>query len=164
MKPKVLVSACLLGEPVRYDGTAKPINAPQLQQWQAQRCIVPFCPEVAGGLGVPRPRAEIEPGADADEVLAGKAKVRTIDGGDCTDAFISGAEAALALCLRKKIALAVLKEKSPSCGVRCVADGTFCGRVRAGMGITARLLQRHGIAVFSEQELQLAFEDWRRRS
>ncbi|MDX8402532.1 MAG: DUF523 domain-containing protein [Mariprofundaceae bacterium] len=157
---KVLVSACLLEHPVRYDGrdcATKPDDAGRriLARWLAEGRIVPFCPEVAGGLPVPRPAAEIA-GGDADAVLAGRARVVTAGGADVTGAFLEGAERALAMCWRHRIRVAVLKEGSPSCGTRAVGDGTFSGQKTAGMGITARLLARHGIVVFSENEIEEA--------
>jgi len=118
--------------------------------------VVPFCPECAGGLPVPREPAEIEPGAQADDVLAGRARVRTRSGADVTEAFVTGAELALAACWRHRIRLAILKEHSPSCGVHCVHDGRFTGARIPGQGITARLLERHGIAIYSEEELEQA--------
>ncbi len=117
-----------------------------------QGAIIPFCPEVEGGLSIPRPAAEIERG-DADAVLRGRAQVRTAAGADVSEAFIQGAERALAECRRHHIRIAVLKEGSPSCGVCEVNDGAFTGAKIPGRGVTARLLERHGIRVFSERML-----------
>jgi len=150
---KILVSACLLGEKVRYDGGHSRVSA--LEQWQTQGRIVPICPEVAGGLPVPRPAAEVESG-DSDPVLRGRGFVRSMDGQDVTDAFIDGAERALALCFRHRIRVAVLKEGSPSCGTSLVNSGNFSNIKVDGMGVTARLLSRHGISVFSELHLDRA--------
>ncbi len=151
---KILVSACLLGEKVRYDG-GDCRRAGLLRRWQEEGRVVPFCPETAGGLPTPRAPAEIE-GGEADAVLAGRARVRNKTGGDVTDAFVDGAELALAACWRERIKVAVLKEGSPSCGANSVSDGSFTGRKRKGQGVTARLLARHGISVFSEDELEAA--------
>lgn len=150
MRPRILVSACLAGECVRYDGRAKPHA--RVLAWLRQGRAVPFCPEVAGGLSVPRPRAEIQ-GGDGADVLAGHARVVTEHGEDCTVPFLRGAQAALALCRREGLAIAVLKEGSPSCGVRCIADGSFTGCKRAGMGVTAALLAQAGLRLFSEHDL-----------
>jgi len=90
---------------------------------------------------------------DADGVLRGQQYVQREDGVDVTDAFVDGAEKTLALCIRHGIHIAVLKEGSPSCGVNHVNDGTFAKHKIAAMGVTATLLQRHGIAVFSELQL-----------
>ena len=148
---KILVSACLLGERVRYDG-GDCRQSGLLKQWQDEGRLIPICPEVAGGLPVPRPPAEIVSG-DADAVLSGCGVVQRKSGEDVTDAFVDGAERALAQCMRHHIKLAVLKEGSPSCGVSRVNDGTFSGMKVEGEGVTARLLNRHGITVFSEFEV-----------
>jgi uncharacterized protein YbbK (DUF523 family) len=152
MEGKVLVSACLLGEAVRFDGAAKTLAHPELERWIVEGRVVAFCPEVAGGLGVPRPRCEVQNG-DGTDVLEGRAKVLDEHGVDRTAAFLAGAQAALDFCLREGVTLALLKENSPSCGSRRVADGTFSGLRRVGQGVTAALLRRHGIAVIGEEEL-----------
>jgi uncharacterized protein YbbK (DUF523 family) len=157
-REKVLVSACLLGEKVRYDGgdcRARGEGSRILEQWLAEERVVPFCPEVEGGLDTPRMPAEIE-GGDADGVLSGRRRVRRKDGRDVTEAFIAGAERALAACWQHRIKVAVLKEGSPSCGPTSVRDGSFSGKKRKGQGVTARLLARHGISVFSEEEVEAA--------
>ncbi|RME74260.1 MAG: DUF523 domain-containing protein, partial [Planctomycetota bacterium] len=140
---RILVSACLLGHEVRYDG-GHCAQGGLLARWQAEGRLVPLCPEVAGGLGVPRPPAEIE-GGDARAVLAGRARVRRIDGVDVTAAYLRGADAAAALCRREGIGVAILKEGSPACGVRRVRDGSFQGRRVAGRGVVAERLARDGI-------------------
>lgn len=151
---KILVSACLLGEKVRYDGSDCK-QAGLIHRWQEEGRIVAFCPETSGGLSTPRSPAEIQ-GGDADAVLCGQARVRCRDGSDVTEAFIEGAEQALAACWRHRIKLAILKEGSPSCGVGRVNDGSFSGTKIDGTGVTARLLARHGVSVFSEHELETA--------
>ena len=148
---KILVSACLLGERVRYDG-GDCRQSGLLEQWHNEGRLIPICPEVAGGLPIPRPPAEIVTG-DSDAVLCGQGAVRRQNNEDVTDAFVDGAERALALCMRHQTLFAVLKEGSPSCGVSRVNDGTFSGVKVEGEGITARLLKRHGIGVFSEFEV-----------
>jgi len=148
---KVLVSACLLGAKVRYDG-GDCLQDGLLTQWQQQGRIITLCPETFAGLPVPRPPAEIEQG-NAAAVLRGKASVRRKNGEDVTDAFVEGAELALRECWRHKIKVAILKEGSPSCGVCLVNDGSFSGRKIDGQGLTASLLIRHGISVFSEHQL-----------
>lgn len=153
---RVLVSACLAGRPVRYDGRARPVGDALLDRWRAEGRLVVHCPEVAGGLPVPRPPAEIEPGATAADVLAGRARILTPAGDDVTAYFTAGARAALAFARDRGVAVAVLKESSPSCGLREVYDGTFTGRRRPGPGVTAHLLAGHGIAVFTEHDLAAA--------
>ncbi|HWV07985.1 MAG TPA: DUF523 domain-containing protein [Pseudomonas sp.] len=148
---KILVSRCLLGHHVRYDGGAHgPFGV--LQRWQAEGRIVPLCPEVAGGLPTPRPPAEI-PGGQGAAVLDGVVQVLTVDGQDVTAAFVDGAEQALALVQRHGIRLALLKARSPSCGNLENYDGTFTGRKVAGEGVTAALLRRAGVQVFNEAQL-----------
>lgn len=152
--PKVLVSACLLGQPVRYDGRASG-HPDVLQAWQREGRVVPLCPEVAGGLPTPRPPAEI-PGGQGGAVLDGDAQVVTIVGEDVSAAFLAGARLALELVRRHGIRVAVLKSGSPSCGNRLVYDGTFSGSKINGEGVTSALLRREGVLVFSELELDEA--------
>jgi len=152
---RILVSACLLGDPVRYDGQAKPVQHRGLAALLAADRVIPFCPEVAGGLPVPRPAAEIVAG-DGAAVLAGSARVATRDGTDVSDYFLSGAQQALALCRRHDIRVAVMTESSPSCGSGQIYDGSFTRHAIAGSGVTAALLRRHGIAVFSQHQLDEA--------
>jgi uncharacterized protein YbbK (DUF523 family) len=149
---KILVSACLLGQPVRYDGGAKTCLHPRLVDWIEAGRVVPFCPEVEGGFGVPRPRSELR-GGDGDDFWAGRAEVVSEGGLDVSAGYRRGAEAALALCRREGIRLAVLKDGSPSCGRRRIADGSFSGTSRPGLGITAALLEANGIRVISDEEL-----------
>jgi uncharacterized protein YbbK (DUF523 family) len=150
---KILVSACLMGRRVRYDGRAKTSSDAWLAGWRAEGRLVPFCPEVSGGLPVPRPAAEIEGGAAGTAVLAGQARVLASDGSDVTQAFLSGARAALATARSHGVRMAVLKEGSPSCGALSIYDGTFTGRRTPGRGVTTALLERHGIRVFTEDQL-----------
>ena len=154
MSHKVLVSRCLLGHRVRYDGGASGPYA-QLAQWQDEGRVIALCPEVAGGLPTPRAAAEI-PGGQGVEVLAGKASVITTEGEDVTEAFVSGAHQALALVERHGIRIAILKANSPSCGNRLTYDGSFSGTKVEGQGVTAALLTRAGVQVFSELELEEA--------
>ncbi len=154
---KLLISACLLGDPVRYDGRAKPLDHAGLAALLEQGRVVAFCPEVAGGLPVPRPAAEIVAG-DGAAVIDGEARVRTRDGGDVTDFFLRGARQALQACRLHDIRVAVLTESSPSCGSGQIYDGSFTRSAIDGSGVTAALLRRHGIAVFSQQRLDEALD------
>ncbi|MBX7219178.1 MAG: DUF523 domain-containing protein [Blastocatellia bacterium] len=151
----VLVSSCLVGNPVRYNGVDVPCPSSILDAWKAENRIVPVCPEVAGGLPIPRPPAEIQGGTGAD-VLRGTASVADIAGNLVTDSFVAGAEAALALARRHNARLAVLKEKSPSCGSSLIYDGTFSGKAFPGQGVTTALLEANGIRVFSDLQLEAA--------
>ncbi|MDQ6992571.1 MAG: DUF523 domain-containing protein [Mariprofundus sp.] len=152
---KILVSACLVGAKVRYDGGDSSQPYGLLNQWQQQGRIITLCPEVEGGLPTPRPPAEIQEG-NAESVLRGKGVIRRQNGEDVTDAFVHGAELSLQLCWKYKLKIAILKEGSPSCGVLLINDGSFSGHKIHGQGITARLLTRHGISVFNEFQLHLA--------
>lgn len=155
---KVLVSACLLGEAVRHDARHKLSTHPVLRRWQEERRLVRVCPEVEGGLPVPRPAAEIAGGAGGRRVLLGAAKVVDRHGNDVTAPFVRGAQAALALVERHRIGVAVLKARSPSCGPGESYDGTFSGALVDEPGVTAALLMSHGVLVFSEEELEAADE------
>lgn len=140
--PRVLVSACLLGQPVRYDGQSKGIVSDWLTALGVEGRTLAFCPEVAGGLPTPRPPAERQ----GERVL-------TASGLDVTTEFDRGAELALALCLAQGIRFALLKEGSPSCGSGRIYNGRFEGASVTGEGKTTALLRRHGINVFSEDQL-----------
>jgi len=152
----VLVSACLLGQAVRYDATDKKIDDDVLQRWTAEGRVVAVCPEVAGGLAVPRPPAEIKGGIGGRAVLAGEARVVASTGADVTTAFVHGAEQALAKARALDIRVAVLKEGSPSCGSTYTYDGTFTRARMPAPGVTTSLLTAHGIRVFSEHDLAAA--------
>lgn len=149
---KVLISACLLGSPVRYDGSDLEQHHAILQRWQREQRVVSCCPEVAGGLATPRTPAEIQ-GHDGKEVLAGKATVVTETNEDVTQAFTAGAQKALELCQSEHIKVAILTEKSPSCGSSIIYDGRFKRHKVAGQGVTAALLTQQGIRVFNQHQL-----------
>ena len=144
---KVVVSACLLGSPVRYDGRDKKSGHPVLQRWLDEGRIVSVCPEMLGGLGTPRPPAES---------LAGR--VVTPAGKDVTEAFENGARAVVEQTNMHRVRVAILKEGSPSCGSTFVYDGTFTKTRVAGEGITTAALRNLGIVVFSEERLDAAEE------
>ncbi len=151
MSQKVLVSRCLLGHRVRYDGGASGPYG-QLARWQDEGRIIALCPEVAGGLPTPRAPAEI-PGGQGLDALNGKAPVITSEGEDVTAAFMDGAQQALALVNRHGIRIAILKANSPSCGNVQTYDGSFSGVKVEGQGVTAALLAGAGVQVFSELQL-----------
>lgn len=159
-KGKVLVSSCLLGEKVRYDGRDAKVQHPFLVELERQGLLVRFCPEVAGGLPTPRPEAEIVGGSGRD-VLRGKARVRDRNGNDLTAAFLKGAREAVEAAQRAGVVVAVLKDRSPSCAPRNIYDGTFSGVKNTGFGVTAAMLGTAGIAVFPETELGAAEVFWR---
>ncbi|HEV7933305.1 MAG TPA: DUF523 domain-containing protein [Actinomadura sp.] len=168
---QILVSACLLGRPVRYDGTAKRRDDEILTRWREEGRLLSVCPEVSGGLTVPRPPAEVSMAAipgdteapvprdavlNGEAVLDGHARVLTAAGVDVTSPFIRGAEQALGVAQRNGVRLAVLKEGSPSCGTNRIYDGTFTGTSVTGFGVTTALLGRYGIRVFNEDQLEEA--------
>lgn len=152
---KILVSACLVGCRSRYDGKRLPVTDAILQQWSDRGMVVLFCPETAGGLAVPRPPAEIL-GGDGKDVLNGKARVCTPTGDDVTTWFTRGAYAAVDAARCLQVNLAILKEGSPSCGSTRIYDGSFSGKSVPGCGVTAALLSRNGVRVFSEGALDAA--------
>ena len=152
MASRVLVSACLLGAPVRYNGAAKTVESEIVARWERQGRIVPVCPEVSGGLGTPRPPAETS-GGDGVLVLRGSARVVTDGGADVTDAFLAGARHAVALAREHDARVAVLKSNSPSCGTGWIYDGTFSGARVPGFGVAAAALREAGVRVFDESQL-----------
>lgn len=154
----VLVSSCLIGNPVRYDGGHKRSGSEVLQRWLNEGRVVPVCPEIAGGLPVPRPPAEIAGGAGGAAVLAGLTKVVDPAASDLSAQFMSGARYALEQAQVKGIRIAVLKEGSPSCGSSHIHDGTFSGTHVHGRGVTAALLASAGVCIFSEAQFDEAAE------
>ena len=147
----LLISACLVGIPCRYDGGSCPHD--QLQALAARGDVLPLCPEVLGGLPTPRSPTEIQ-GGDGGDVLEGRAWVVNIEGKDVTTEFLAGAQKALRVAQRWGIKEAILKARSPSCGVGQIYDGSFSGRLVEGDGVTAALLKREGIIVKSEEEVR----------
>ncbi|MDU0348843.1 DUF523 domain-containing protein [Actinomyces sp. MRS3W] len=144
-----LVSACLAGFPCRYDGGARPDAS--VIALVAEGAALPLCAEILGGLPIPRPPAEIV-GGDGEDVLAGRARVMTRDGDDVTVAFIRGAEAVATAASDVGASAAVLQERSPSCGVRSIYDGTHSGRLKQGCGVLAAALRRRGLAVVATED------------
>lgn len=138
MRPKLIISACLCGVPCRYDGKARTV--PELAALYERGEALAVCPELDGGLPAPRPPCELV-----------NRRPLTRDGTDCTGAFLAGAERALGLAREHGITLAVLKEKSPSCGGSFIYDGTFSGRLVPGRGLAAELLARHGLTLANEE-------------
>jgi len=151
-RAKVLVSACLLGENVRYHGGSARIESAILNRWQQEGRVVGLCPEVSAGLGSPREPAETT-GGDGAAVLAGVAVVLTRQGRDVTNEFLAGADRTVAVAREQGISVAVLKTRSPSCAIGEIYDGSFSGRLTAGTGVTAAALRRAGVQVFSEAQL-----------
>lgn len=136
----ILVSACLLGCPCRYDGKSKPNDA--VLALMEHHTLIPICPEQMGGLATPRVPAERKDNG-----------VFTERGGDVTEQYRRGAEEALRLAQLYGCKYAILKERSPSCGNGQIYDGSFSRRLIEGDGVTAQLLKAHGITVLGESEV-----------
>jgi uncharacterized protein YbbK (DUF523 family) len=149
----ILISACLTGQKLRYDGGHQRLSDPLIDAWDAAGRLVPCCPEVLGGLPIPRPPAEIQ-GGDGSDVLRGEATVRNAAGEDVTASFTRGAAAALAMAKASGARVALLCQRSPSCGSRRIYNGRFEGVLVPGMGVTAALLAANGIAVFSPETIK----------
>lgn len=152
----ILISSCLVGHPVRYDGRSK--TNVIFAELVAKRKAIHACPEMLGGLTVPRAPAEIV-GGDGDDCLDGRARVITTDGTDVTAEFIAGAKQTLQYCKDYNVSTVVLKANSPSCGSNQIYDGSFSGQLKAGNGVTAALLRRHDIHVMSEDEFVNNLDD-----
>ena len=152
---KILISSCLLGEDVKYDGTNNSIalessfTFKEKESFMDVLCdneIFSFCPEVSGGLSIPRVPSEI--------VSASKPFiVKNKNGDDVTINFLMGAKNTLELCKAEKISVALLKANSPSCGNNNIYDGTFSSTIIKGEGLTAKLLAENGIKVFNEKQI-----------
>ena len=136
----LLISACLLGIPCRYDG--KSVTAVDVALLREKYNLIPVCPEIYGGLSTPRVPSE----------RRGNKTVMK-DGRDVTENYLRGAEAAYQLCQKLDCKLALLKERSPSCGKNRIYDGTFTGTLIDGEGVTAEYLRKRGIRIFGESEI-----------
>ncbi len=146
MRKKVGISACLLGKRCRYDGgdCKIPFLEHQNIEW------IPVCPEESGGLSTPRPPAEmIHP---ASRILATGKGIVTRDGTDVTEAFIRGGRRSLEIFQSENIRTALLKSRSPSCGIGAVYDGSFSGKLISGDGVFAKMCQRHGIKTIDSED------------
>jgi uncharacterized protein YbbK (DUF523 family) len=144
----VLCSSCLLGEACRFDGRDK--LSPKVKLAIAGKKVIPICPEVAGGLGVPRPACSLS-GGDGDGVLDGRARVRSADHSDVTAQFEAGAKAAIEAARASGAVVAILQERSPSCGCKQVWIGDS---IASGRGVTAAALVREGLTVLSSDDLE----------
>ncbi len=152
---RILVSTCLLGQPVRYNASDAPSDKTILSQWQSEGRLVHFCPEIAAGFPIPRPPAETV-GGDGKLVLLGEAKVFEDTGADVTEMFVDGAEKAVEYAQKNEVRIAILTDGSPSCGSTFVYDGTFAGGQVPGKGVTAVLMEQSGIRVFSDNQIDEA--------
>ena len=144
MKENLLISACLMGIPCRYDGKEK--KHPRVEELKEKYNLIPVCPEIYGGLPTPRIPSE----RVGDRVLMK-------DGTDVTENYKRGAECALKMCILTGTKIALLKERSPSCSKSGVYDGSFSGTLTSGMGVAAELLIKNGVAVYGESEIDELF-------
>ena len=137
---RLLISACLLGEPCRYDGASKPLSAETLDRLLRGHTLIPVCPEQLGGLPTPRTPSERQ----------GK-RVVMRDGTDVTAEYEKGARIACDLAIPCGAEAALLKARSPSCGSGAVYDGSFTGTLVPGDGVTAEQLKARGLPVYTEE-------------
>ena len=142
-KIKVLISACLLGDNVKYSGgnNLSPELVTLLEKYNVD--IVKVCPECFGGLPIPRVPSEIK-----------ENKVFSKDNRDVTEEFLIGAEKTLKIAKENDVNFAILKERSPSCGSTYIYDGNFSGKIIEGQGLTTRKLNEENIKIFSEENLE----------
>ncbi|MDM8300855.1 purine-nucleoside phosphorylase [Collinsella tanakaei] len=145
MALRAVMSSCLLGAPCRYDGGSKPYEAcialaERLRAQGGSGALTPICPEMLGGLACPRPPAE----RVGERVIAR-------DGSDVTRAYADGAARSVDIAHRAGATLAILKAKSPSCGIGQIYDGTFSGRLVPGDGVAAYALRQGGCTVVDER-------------
>lgn len=152
MKIKILVSACLMGFRVRYNGSEKAKVISQLALWDQERRLVIHCPELAAGLPVPRPPAEIL-FADGSDVMHGRGRIIENTGHDVTEHYQLAAWLALRTAQEAGCRAALLTDGSPTCGSQNIYDGSFNNIRKAGMGVAASLFAEHGITVFSETQI-----------
>ena len=147
---KILVSACLAGVNCTFRGTNN-IND-KIKRLADTSGTIALCPEVFGGLGVPRENIELV-GGDGNDLLDNKARAITQSGRDVTASLIRGANKVLAITKRYDVRKAILKSNSPTCGSGHIYDGTFSKKLKSGDGVLAALLKRNGIKVSKENEV-----------
>ncbi len=145
-KQKLLISSCLLGNNVKYDGTNNCMDTNYLEKLKDKYEVFSFCPEVEGGLPTPRIPCEI--------ISVSPLKIINKMGEDKTMNFQIGADKTLELCKKENIKLAFLKANSPSCSNKFIYDGTFSSKKIDGFGATAKLLIENGIDCFNENEIE----------
>ena len=137
---KILVSACLLGLPVRYDGKSKAVE--KIIELAKDNILIPVCPEQLGGLSTPRLKCEIK-----------DKHVTRFDGKDVTANYLKGARLTLDIAKLNKVDYCILKSKRPSCGKGLIYDGNFNGTLIYGDGLTCKLLKENGFVVYSEEDI-----------
>lgn len=137
---KVMVSACLLGENCKYNGGNN--DSQKVREYVKGHEVIPFCPEVMGGLKTPRVPAEIVNGV-----------VKNKEGVIVDKEFRLGAEKGLELAKQEQVDCVILQSRSPSCGVKQIYDGTFTGTLIDGMGVFAQLLQKNGFRLIDVEDI-----------
>ena len=147
MKKKVLISACLLGKNCRFNGGHSQLI--ELDEMDVEWISV--CPEESGGLGTPRPSAEMQ--GSAEDIIKGKGKVLTNKGKNITSEFIRGADKSLQLGVEIGVKTAILKSNSPSCGIGKIYDGSFTKTLKTGDGIFAHLCHENDIECISSDNI-----------
>lgn len=150
MKNKYLISKCLLGVACRYDGRERINDSTATFKALLDSGSIAVCPEESGGLPTPRPPAEIQ-GGSGEDVLEGKSKIVNIEGQDVTFEYLLGAKIILETARKSEISLAILKSRSPACGVEKIYDGSFNQRLKKGSGIASALLIKNDIKVISDE-------------
>jgi uncharacterized protein YbbK (DUF523 family) len=147
----ILVSACLTGVNCKYDGSNN-LSADVLEFLREKGCFIACCPELLGGLAIPRGPYEITGGTGVD-VIEEKAEVISDKGERVTVEFLKGARMTLRIARQNHVDLAILRSRSPSCGIGRTHDGTFSGALIEGDGVTAALLRAEGIKLVSDEEI-----------
>lgn len=148
----IFISACLVGQNVRYDGGNKLNN--NLKKLVDQGIAKPICPEILGGLPTPRNPAEIV-GGDGFDVLENKAKIIDNQGNDVTKEYINGAMKALDTCQKMNCKTLILKSDSPTCSSENIYSGDFNGNKKQGVGVFSALLIKNGIQVYNEKNYNI---------
>ena len=151
MEP-ILISACLLGEKCNYKGGDSKVDF--VEELNRYFDLVPFCPEVAGGLPTPRDPSEIRGSFVIQQTKKGER--------DVTSAFLDGAYKATTVCSYLGIRYAIMTERSPSCGSHQVHDGYFRNRLISGEGIAVAALRRMGVTVMNEEEGRAFLEEFKK--
>ncbi|NEZ47907.1 DUF523 domain-containing protein [Clostridium niameyense] len=151
----ILISACLCGVNCKYNGKNN-LNEKVLKLFKEGRAVL-VCPEQLGGQETPRAAHEIINSTGA-EVLDGNAKILGPEGDDATEQFIRGAYETLKIAKECDAKIAVLKARSPSCGLSKIYDGSFTGKKKDGNGVTAELLSRNGIKIYTEENIDELLE------
>ncbi len=139
----ILISGCLLGLSCRYDGNSKGLEKEVIEKLMKKHTLIPACPEQLGGLPTPRNPSE----RIGDKIVMNS-------GEDVSKQYRHGAEQALALARLFGCQVAILKERSPSCGSGIIYDGSFGGTLTEGDGVTAELFKENGITVYGESQIE----------